>query len=166
MANRNFDQYDLTIQKRIAHLWGVFSMSGTTPVLQKWVYPSLGGASAGSSPRTYVAAPATGGGTSFPTRYAQGAEGIFSVARTGVGLWTVTLQDNYQRLLGLRVDMALAGGLANVTDIAENTTFSNMAATGGSVIGLTLLSGTGVAADPSNGALVRIEFVLHDATEP
>ena len=142
-------------------------MSGTTPVLQKWVYPTLGGASAGNAPRTYVAAPTTGGGTTFPTRYAQGFEGIFSVARTGgVGLWTVTLQDAYQRLLGLRIDMALAGGLGNVTDVCENTSVSNMNAAGGSVIGLTLLSAAGAAADPSAGSTVRVEFVLHDATEP
>jgi hypothetical protein len=164
MANRQFDQYNLTIQKRVVELFGVFSMSGTNPVLQKWNYPAL---SSGALARTYSAAPSTGGGTSFPTRYAQGCEGIFSCSRTAAGLWTLTLQDNYQRILGLRFDQGLAAGVApNVVMMGENTSVTNMAAAGGSVIGLVFASATGVAADPTSGSIIRVAITLHDASEP
>lgn len=163
MANRTFIADALTLQKRCVTLWAVVAVpTGTTPVLQRWSYGTFGVG------KGYVTAIATGGGTGFPNRYVQGAEGIFSVARTGAGLWTVTLQDNYQRLLGLRADMSIAGGLSNVVAAGENSTITNMAATGGSIIGVALLSSTGTAADPTAAAstLVRLKFELQDATEP
>lgn len=161
MANRTFDQNRLQLLKRTVEIWGIFSVSATVPALQRWNYPQLGG---GTNARTYTAAPATGGGTTYPTRYVQGADGIFSVARTGVGLWTVTMQDNYQRLLGLLVHQSLAGGLGTIVAINENTTISNMSATGGSVIGVALLSSTATAADPAGQVAIR--FTFQDATEP
>lgn len=164
MANRTFDQSLLTIQKRIVSLWAVIAMpSGTTPVLQRWKYPSLN-----SGAGSYVAAATTGGGTSFPNRYVQGADGIFSVARTSPGLWTLTLQDSYQRLLSVSGNHSIAGGTANIVAITENTTITNIAAAGGSVIGIALLNATGTLADPTGSAssIIRIRLDLHDASEP
>lgn len=164
MANRTFNQYSYTIQKRPCVVWVVAAMpEGTTPILKKYNYGTFG-----VGGQTYSTAPTTGGGSGFPNRYAQGAEGVYSLARTGAGLWTITLQDNYQRVLGLRVDMSIAGGLSNIVAIGENSTISNMGAAGGSVIGVALLSSTGTAADPTAAAssLVRIRIELQDATEP
>jgi len=163
MANRTFDQYDLTILKRICTLWAQVQVTGTTPALQKWNYPQLNNSTVA---RTYSNAPSSGGGTGFPTRYAQGESGVFSVARTGTGLWTLTLQDNYQRVIGIRCDVSIAGGLSNIVACAENSTISNMSASGGSVVGLALLSSSATAADPTSGSLVRLRIELHDATEP
>ncbi len=163
MANRTFDRSLFTIQKRVAMLWAIVGVpSGTTPVLQRWGYGTFG-TGAG-----YTVAPTTGGGTGFPTRYAQGAEGAFGVARTATGLWTITLQDQYKRILDMTVNMAIAGGLSNIIAVGENTTITNLQATGGSVIGVTLLSSTATAADPTAGAstLVKLTFTLQDATEP
>lgn len=163
MANRTFDRDLFTIQKRLISLWAVVGVpSGTTPVLQRWQYGSLGSSS------SYTPAATTGGGTGFPTRYSQGAEGVFKVTRTAPGLWTVELQDSYRRLLGLHADMAIAGGTANIVQCAENTTISNINAAPGSIIGVALLSSTGTPADPTAGAstLIRIRLDLQDATEP
>lgn len=134
--------------------------------LQKWNYPVFG---TGPNARTYTAAttgtaPTTAG--NYPNRYTAGAEGVFSVTRTGAGLWTILLQDNYQRMVGMTGFVAVAGGLANIVTIAENTTISNMTSPGGSVIGLAMLSATGVAADPTAGSSVRLCFTLANGTEP
>ena len=168
MASRQFDILGMTIPKRTVTLWAAVAVpSGTAPVLQKWNYGQFGGGST-SAARTYTAAPTTGGGTSYPTRYAQGADGIFSVTRTGVGLWTLSLQDNYQRVLNVSGSMAIDGGLANIVAVAENLSLQNMSAVGGSTIGVALLSATGAAADPTASAstLVRIQIELCDASEP
>ena len=87
------------------------------------------------------------------------------MARTAAGLWTITLQDNYQRLLQLSGFARLAGGLSAIDFVAENTTITNMAAAGGSIIGVALLLNS-VATDPASGEVVILHFGLQDATEP
>jgi hypothetical protein len=163
---RDFDPFLLTIQKRVACIYAEIAVpTGTTPVLQKYNYPTLG---AGPNARTLTAAPTTGGGSGFPTRYVQGAEGVFSVAKTGTGLWTITLQDQFQRLLALTGNHSIAGGTANIIAITDNPSVTNMTATGGSVIGVALLSATATLADPTASAtsIVRLIIDLADATEP
>lgn len=165
-ANRQFDQYDLTIQKRKVTLWAFVTVpTGTTPILQKWNY---GAFNTGSTVNTYTAAPTTGGSTSQFTKYAQGAEGIFSVARTATGLWTLTLQDSYRRLLHVSGDMSIAGGTANIIAVVENPTITSFASSAQTVIGIALLSSTATLADPTAAAttLVRIQLDLCDSTAP
>jgi len=162
MANRTFQEDWFAIPKRMASIFGIFSVSGTTPSLQRWIYRSLQAGNAG----TYTAAPTTGGGTGFPNRYQQGTEGIFSVARTGVGLWTITLQDQYQRVMNVTGSQVIAGGAANIIAFAENSSITNMSAAGGSVVGVSLLSATATLADPTSGSIIRLQIDLNDATEP
>lgn len=133
--------------------------------LQRWNYPQMG--QTGGSARTYTAAPTTGGGA-FPNAAAQGAEGIFSVVRTGAGLWTVTLQDAYQRLVVLDGFGSLAGGLSAIVKVAENTSITNMnsGAPPKSVIGIALLSATANALDPASGERINLFFTLQNNTEP
>ena len=77
MANRTFDQYDLSILKRVCHLWAVVAMpTATTPTLQKWNYPTLG---TGVNARTYSNAPtpASAGSSVGPfNHYSAGADGV------------------------------------------------------------------------------------------
>ena len=135
--------------------------------LQEWNYPQMGQGTTAPA-RTYTAAPTTGGSAAFPTAYAQGAEGVFSVARTGAGLWTVTLQDSYQRLLGLSCYASLAGGLSAIVAVQENTTITNMASgtPPRSVIGVALLSATATALDPASGERINLAFTLQNLTTP
>jgi hypothetical protein len=166
MSNRQFDQYNLTIQKRMVTLWAEVAVpSGTTPVLQKYNYPQFG---TGPNARTLTAAVTASAPLGFPNNYQAGAEGVFSVARTGAGLWTLTLQDNYQRILSIGGNHSIAGGTANIVAVTENTTITNLASANGSIIGIALLSSTTTLADPTASAssVVRIMLQLADATEP
>lgn len=132
--------------------------------LQKYAYPS--GAPNAGGVGSYTAAPTTGGTVSWPNRTAQGAEGVFSVTRTAAGLWTVVLHDSYQRLLDLSMFTSLAGGAATCVGVGENTTITNMTSAGGSTIGVALLSATATAADPADGNIVTLNFILQNASEP
>jgi len=161
MAQRDFKPYLWSILNGLTLIRGHFVMSGTTPVLQKWTYPAPNSGAIGS----YSSA-ATGGGGGGGFGSTAGAEGVKSVARTGAGLWTVVLQDNYQRLLNLRVHQALAGGLSTIVAAGNNTTITSMTTAGGSTIGVALLSSTGTAADPGDTTFVTLEFELQNSTAP
>lgn len=165
MGNRTFNEHRLSLVKRLVDICAVVDVGAAGAVtLQQWNYPSLG--QLGTVARTYSAAPTTGGGTGFPNRYVQGEAGIFSVVRTAAGLWTVTMQDAYERLVGLKVHGSLAGGLSAIVGAAENTTITNMAAAGGSVIGIALLSATATALDPASGERIFLTLTFADASEP
>lgn len=166
--NRTCNEKFLSIVKRPVAIYGVFNVGAAGAVtLQQYNYPTFG---AGPNARTYTAAPvgpalpASSG--QWPAQYRAGSEGIYSVVRTGTGLWTITFQDNYQRLIGLSCFTRKAGGVATISDIAENTTISSMANGSGSIVGLTLLNGAAAAADPASGDQLVITFEFQDATEP
>lgn len=167
MASRSYDQQDLSIVKQPVSLWAVVNVGAAGAVtLQKWNFSALG--SSATPAKTYTAASV--GPTTFPgwpQCYQSGAEGVYSVVRTNTGLWTLTLQDQYQRLLGMTAHISVAGGLSNIVAVGENTTISSMAPTGGgSIIGVALLSSTATAADPTSGHVVHIHLRLSNASEP
>lgn len=165
MANRDFSSKQYTLQKGIVDLFFTVSVGAAgAPTLQRWVYPSFG--SSAATTKTYTPAATTGGGTGNFTRYAQGAEGVFSVVRTGAGTWTVTLQDTYQRMLQLDGYTARAGGLVTVADFAEDTTVTNMNATGGSVIGVVMFNSSDSPGDGSSGDNIRLHMALQSDSMP
>jgi hypothetical protein len=171
MAQRAYQLQQFTLVKREITLYAAVSLSssGTVIALQKWNYPTLG---TGPNARTYTAAPpatALPSGNPYPLQYTCGAEGVRSIVRTGVGAWTVQLQDNYQRLVMAQaiVQTAAAGGLSAMTQVGIDGTLVNMATVGGSVFGLRFMSSTATAAEPStNNDIVLLKFLLLDATEP
>ena len=168
MANRYAIDKQYTLIKGQFELYCAVSVGAAGAVtLQRWNYPQMGQGSTAPA-RTYTAAPTTGGAASFPLAAAQGAEGVFSVARTAAGLWTVTLQDSYQRLVGLSAYASLAGGLSAIVSVAENSTISNMASGSPprSVIGVALLSATAAALDPADGEIINLRFTLQNLTAP
>ncbi len=162
MASRSFMPDAWSLYKGLTLIRARILMSGTTPVLQSWTYPRLNSGTVGS----YATADAAGGGTTWPAQYQQGSEGVRSVTRTGTGLWTFVLQDNYQRLLDWDVRQSLAGGLSTIIALGENTTLSNMASAGGSTIGFALLDATANAADPATTTGVTISMLLQNSTTP
>jgi hypothetical protein len=167
MANRGYIDKNYTLVKGQVELYCTVSVGAAGAVtLQKWNYPGL--APSSSAARTYSAAPTTGGGPAFPLQTAQGAEGVFSVARTGTGLWTITLQDAYQRLIGLTGFSSLAGGLSAVVAVHENTSITNMnsGTPARSVLGVALLGSTGTAVDPASGERLTLRFTLQNSTAP
>lgn len=162
MAQRSFMPEMWSLYKGLSLVRARILMSGTTPLLQVWNYPAVNSGSSGS----YTTASSTGAGTTWPSQYVGGAEGVRSVTRTGAGLWTFVLQDNYARLLDLAVYQSFAGGLSTIVAIGENTSLSDMTTAGGSTIGVALLSATATAADPATTTSVTVTMVLQNSTAP
>lgn len=167
MADRTFIDKQYSLVKRRVELYAAVLVGAAGAVsLRRWNYPTFG---TGPNARTYTAAPPANAlptGAPYPLQYQCGAEGVRSVTRTGAGLWTVQLQDQYQRVLGVSFTADLAGGLSSTVAVALNSTITNMTSAGGSTIGLALLSATATAADPTAGDLILLRFDLADATEP
>ncbi len=166
MANRLLNRDRGSILKGLVDIYATVNVGAAGAVtLQQWNYPSLGQLSTVGN--TYSAAPTTGGGNSFPNVYVQGEAGVFSVTRTGAGLWTVVMQDTYLRLIELRAFSTLAGGLSAIVQAAQNSTISNLAnQSPGSIVGVALLSATATALDPANGEQIVLKFTFQDASEP
>lgn len=167
MADRTFIDKQYSLVKRRVELYAAVAGAGAAqPTLLRWNYPTLG---AGPNARTYTAAPPANAlptGAPYPLQYQCGAEGVRSVTRTGVGLWTVQLQDNYQRILMVVQTTIVAGGVgATVRQVVVNSTPMNMAAVGGSTFGLVLTAGAALV-DPAVGETLLLNLTLADATEP
>lgn len=166
MADRTFQPLSFTLVKRKVELYAAVSVGAVGAVtLQKWNYPTFGNATAPAQTYTAATTATAGLGNRGFLQYNAGSEGVYSVTRTGAGLWTVKLQDNYQRCLGVTVNGQLAGGLSAIVGVGVNSTVTNMSSQGGSVIGLALLSATAAALDPANGEVMLLTFTLADATE-
>lgn len=167
MANRSFIKDSWTLVKGEVRLYAAVSVGAAGAVtLQKWNYPTLGaGQRAGVAPLTYSAAPTTAAGQGWPTLGATGAEGVRSVTRTGAGLWTVQLQDGYQRCFGVDISTQNATGIPTIVACGIGSAIS-MNATNGATIPIGLISATGVAADPADGDLILLTIKLQNASEP
>ena len=168
MADRSFIDKSYSLLKGEVRLFAALTSLETTPyvTLLEWNYPGL--APPAPAARTYTAAPTTGGGPAFPLQAVQGSEGIFSVARTATGLWTITLQNAYQRLVDLHGYISVAGGAPNIVAIHENTTITNMNSGNPprSIIGVSFMSATATLADPTVGSRVQLVFTLQNSTAP
>lgn len=160
MSNRTLQQRNLTVIKGEVGVYCAVSVAAAGAVtLQKWNYPTLG-----TGGRTYTAAQTGTAALGYPQQYQAGSEGVRSVARTAAGLWTVTFQDPYQRLIGLSVYSSLAGGLSAVVAVHENTTISNLTAQTGGIVGIVLLSATGTAVDPASGERINLKFTFQETS--
>lgn len=173
MASRTFDQDSFQLVHKRVTLFATISVSeAVTPVasLMRWVYPTFGAALAGGvATRSYTTATVPGTlptGAAYPVQYQYGTEGVLSVVRTAIGKYTLTLQDDYQRLLGINAYAAVASGTPVFALCTENTTISNFTGTGitGSIIGLAFWDFAAAAVDPIGQ--VRLQIELADATEP
>lgn len=168
MANRTFMDQNFSLIKRMVHIFcDVTSTEAVTPVvtLNRWNYPVFG---TGPNARTYTAAPVAtalpSGPGPYPLQYTAGSEGVLSVTRTGVGLWTFKMQDSYQRLMTFSAVPSTAGGVPTFATATKNTTTTNMSTVAGSLIGVAFWDFAGAAVDPIGH--VRMTFILGDATEP
>ena len=153
MADRQFQQINYSLEKSLVRLYCAVSVGAAGAVtLQK--PPSLSNSGVGS----YTAA-ATGG---VPL-HSNGWQGVSTITRISTGVYTFTLQDAYQRLLGVKViaqnatglPTAFSVGLWNSTNVTSNTA---------PIIKLTMLSATATAADPASGDTLYFEFILQNST--
>lgn len=153
MANRRFEQFTgLGLLKKTVRLYCVFSYasSGNTVTLKKWDY------AAGA----LAAAPTATGISPYQT----GDAGIKSIARNGTGIYTITLQDGYSRLLGVQyLGTVAASGVSTVVAVG---TWSTVTSPSTGVIKVTLSSATATAADPADGDVITLAIDLQDSSEP
>lgn len=166
MANRTFIQDAYGLIKKPVYLYPVISVGAAGAVTLKKRTFTAGGASSLSSSSSLGNAPTSGVG------YAVGdGVGTRSVARTGTGLWTITLSDPYQYLLGVcMVSLSSATGLWTTPSIGvvsgSTTITTNTGVGNGGVISVVIQNGSGAATDPANGDTITLEIMLGDATEP
>jgi hypothetical protein len=171
MANRTFNQTQgLLLLKRVVRLYPVISVPGGTGAitLQKRTFTAAGASSVAPS-QSLAAAPTTG------VDYAVGdAAGTRSAARTGVGAWTLTLSDPYQYIIGVSmVQAANATALLSTNaalypavDTTNSAITTNTARGNGGLLKIIWNTSSGVAGDFTNAALITLEVILGDATEP
>lgn len=143
MGNRFYNQYSSSLEKgRVTiHVHVAIGATGA-PTLQAW----------NPNTRTYSTA-----GTA-------GFAGVKSVARTGAGLYTITLQDSFQRVLGVEALFGLAGGLSVVTDVALNSSTTSVNSASTPTVGIACMSSTATAADPDSGSTMDLEIVVQNST--
>lgn len=171
VAQRTYDQQDLSICKQPVSLWAHIAVGAAGAVtLQRWTFPKLG---AGGNAYIAATAPtvtaptsspfATGPG--WPNIYQGGAEGVAAVSRTGTGLLTITLQDQYMRLLSMHGHVELSTGPSNIIGFSLVAYTANP--TGwGSIIQIATLSATATAADATSASIIHLNLRLSNATEP
>lgn len=165
MANRTFQEKQLSLLKNLVHLYPVVSVGAAGAVTlkkRKWYQP--GAIGVGGS-YTLVDAPTSGVGYDV----GDGA-GTRTVSRSDTGDWTITLSDPYTYLVGVRIAMqslAAPGALVvlAVATISSSNVATNTALGNGGVINITLNDESG-AADPADGTVVTLHLVLGNASEP
>ncbi len=96
--------------------------------------------------------------TGAPTLVAADSKGIASVVRIGVGLYRITLQDAYQKMLMMSEIRKLSSNatqmLFNLDDVQNK------------IIEVAFVDSTGAQVELGNGEEVRMSIVLRNSTAP
>jgi hypothetical protein len=147
MANRNYNQFQLTLEKSVVTLYATIDLAAGTPVLKSWSVPATGGA--GSYATT---------GAAF--------KGIKSVTHAATGKYTITLTDNFVRLLDVGVTCTNNNGSAVPTArgayVLSETV--NSSTTPGLVIVTTDTGGIATAGGANDRLLITLQ--LANSTAP
>jgi len=96
------------------------------------------------------------GASGAPTLDASLSKGIASIVRNSAGLYTVTLQDGYQKFLGFVPTIELAAGSPGVFACVVRA----HSVTSAKTIQFGFLDATGAAADIASGATLRFKVEL------
>lgn len=103
------------------------------------------------------------GAVGAATLTAARSKGVTSITRGGsAGLYTIVLNDQYQRLLSLGYNIVIAAG--TTSGVAELVIMQDNTAAAAKSIVVQFLSGAGVAAEIANGAVVKMTVVLTNST--
>lgn len=151
MGSSTFTPESYSLQKQRMTLFAVLNIGGTGAVtLQSWSPTS------GQVTGAYSAASTSGANSYSPG----GAQGVASVSRVSAGLYTVTLQEGYQRLLGVHPTFLVP---TTAIPAAPVMGVVKPAGTGGS-LGTNLnsfnvqFSTGGVATDPASGEQIILKI--------
>ena len=145
MANRHFNQFSYSLEKKVVFLYAILDGTGASA-------PNL-------------MAP-NGAGTLAST--ALGYKGIKSITRTGVGDYTINLQDSYFRLLDLSFSALSKDGATTplVWDCWIKSAVTQAASGGGSVRILTYGSAAGTPVEANTNDRMYICLTLSDSNAP
>lgn len=100
------------------------------------------------------------GGTGAPTISLSKSLGIASISRASAGLYTVTLNDSWVRLMNFQAQFIDSGSQT----VATTYVVSNTIASGGKVIVIQCVDFAGAAVDPRSGATMLLEINLSNTT--
>lgn len=100
------------------------------------------------------------GGTGAPTLDSALSKGVASITRTGVGAYTVKLQDPYVDLLLAQFHVELASGSPVAMDMKVVSYDSKVA----KEYLVQFYTGAGVAAEIANGAVLKMKLELKDSS--
>lgn len=103
---------------------------------------------------------ATIAATGAPTLVAASSKGVTSIARTGLGAYTITLQDPYVDLLLASFHITLASGSPAALAWKIVSYDSTVAKT----YLIQFYDGAGAAVEIANGATLKIKFELKDSS--
>lgn len=101
-----------------------------------------------------------GSGTTAPTVNANESRGVASVAQTATGLYTITLEDQYLRLVNKQISIQLSAANVDLTaqfgdiDLTAKTVKVRLMAAG---------TPTAMSADANNSVSVQLDFADSDA---
>ncbi len=164
MANRFGNQFRNSIDKALWDIYAVVAIGATGACTLKFWNPSTA---------AYTNAATSGA--------AQGAEGVRSISRTSAGLYVITLQDSWRRLLDVdcmifnasgipqsSTTASTAGGL--VMGVLSGTSDTNVASATAPIITVQFSAPTSssvttlIAADPTSGDSLRFHFTLQNSS--
>lgn len=98
------------------------------------------------------------GAAGAPTLVADESKGIESVARIGVGLYRITLQDPYVKLLMMSELRKLSSNASQMLLSVENVNSK--------IIEVAFVNSAGAQVELGNGEEVRMSIVLRNSTAP
>jgi hypothetical protein len=101
------------------------------------------------------------GATGAPTLSAADSLGVASIARTGVGAYTVTLQDRYSKFLFAEACIQLSAGSPVVNAMVVRSEAVNSATP---TIAIAFVDGSGAAAEIPSGATLRLKCELKNSS--
>ena len=144
MSGRMYYQFRGTLEPELVTLYATVSVGAAGAVTFQKFDPVA---------NSYSAAPSGGW------------RGITSVARTAAGLWTITLQDSYQRCLGLSASFLVASGLPAAPQVALCTgSLNNVRSGTAATVQVQFCSSAGVAADPASGEQITLRIDLSNSS--
>lgn len=159
MASRAFNRTLDSLSKKLTSISAVIGFGGGSPTLVAWTPPQFG------APGEYNPANAALPG-------ALGTFGVSTVTLVGTGDFLITLQNSYQRLLGITAVWLNSTGIPTAPDVGIKSTegsapdggflFSGIAG-GGSTLEI-VTSAAGSATAPADGDILFITLLIDDST--
>ncbi len=147
MANRNFNQFQWSLEKKLVNLFAntVGGGTGVNMTLQSWNDQS-------------------GTTGALATAASGGFKGVKSVTRNGTGDFTFTFQDNYRRLLDVSGNALAVDGSTTPLAVAYWIKAVNPLASGGATVRIiTYLATPGTPVDPGTNDRWYWQFCWGDS---